>query len=148
MADAVEQRAQRWCSAASATRSWRQTFFQPTVLTGATPEMLCAQEETFAPVAPLFRFKTEEEAMRDGERHGVRPGRVFLHPRRRRAPGGSPRRWNTASSASTTGIISTEIAPFGGVKQSGLGREGSHYGIEEYLEIKYVCVDVAAPPKR
>ena len=77
---------------------------------------------------------------RAGERHRVRPRRLLLRPRHRPRSGASPRRSSTASSASTPGIISTEVAPFGGVKESGLGREGSKYGIEEFLEIKYLCL--------
>ena len=114
-------------------------FFQPTVLTGATSSMLLAQEETFGPVAPLFRFKTEDEVVRQANDtpfglaayfYGRDIGRV----------------WRVAEALETgmvgvnTGIISTEVAPFGGVKESGLGREGSKYGLEEFLEIKYVCL--------
>ncbi len=119
------------------------TFFQPTVLTGATSEMLCAREETFAPVAPLFRFKTEEEAVREANDTEFGLAAYFYTRDVARA-------WRVSEAleygivGQNTGIISNEIAPFGGVKQSGLGREGSHYGIDEYLEIKYVCADVGA----
>jgi succinate-semialdehyde dehydrogenase/glutarate-semialdehyde dehydrogenase len=114
-------------------------FFEPTVLTGVTPAMLVAREETFGPVAPLFRFETDEEAValaNDTEFglasyfYGRDIGRV----------------WRVAEALEAgmvginTGLISTEVAPFGGVKESGLGREGSKYGIEEFLEIKYLCI--------
>jgi succinate-semialdehyde dehydrogenase/glutarate-semialdehyde dehydrogenase len=114
-------------------------FFQPTVMTGVTSAMLVAQEETFGPVAPLFRFKTEGEVITQANDtpfglaayfYGRDIGRV----------------WRVAEALETgmvgvnTGIISTEVAPFGGVKESGLGREGSKYGLEEFLEIKYVCL--------
>jgi len=119
------------------------TFFQPTVLAGVTPDMRVAREETFGPVAPLFRFQTEAEAvaMANDTEFGLAAyfyscdlGRV----------------WRVSEALEygivgvNSGIISTAVAPFGGVKQSGLGREGSRYGIGEYLEIKYVCVDVGA----
>ena len=106
-------------------------FFEPTILTGVTADMKVAREETFGPVAPLFRFKTEAEAIAHGQRHRVRPGLVLL----RRDIG---RVWRVAEALEAgivgvnTGLISTEEAPFGGVKQSGLGREGSKYGIEDY----------------
>jgi succinate-semialdehyde dehydrogenase/glutarate-semialdehyde dehydrogenase len=115
------------------------SFFEPTVLADTTPDMKIFREETFGPVAPIFRFKTEEEAIRmanDTEFglasyfYGRDIGRV----------------WRVAEALDygivgvNEGIISTEIAPFGGVKESGLGREGSHYGIDDYLEIKYLCM--------
>ncbi|MAQ35644.1 NAD-dependent succinate-semialdehyde dehydrogenase [Thioclava sp. UBA3469] len=117
------------------------TFFQPTVLTGVTQEAKVSHEETFGPVAPLFKFETEQEAIakandtifglasyfyaRDVGRitrvqEGLEYGIVGVN----------------------TGLISTELAPFGGVKQSGLGREGSHHGVEDYLEMKYICLAV------
>ncbi|RBI85663.1 succinate-semialdehyde dehydrogenase (NADP(+)) [Rhodosalinus halophilus] len=116
-------------------------FLRPTVLAGVTQEMAVATEETFGPLAPLFRFETEEEAIalandtiyglasyfyaRDISRitrvqEGLEYGIVGVN----------------------TGLISTEVAPFGGVKQSGLGREGGHYGVEEFLEVKYICTSV------
>ena len=116
-------------------------FFEPTVVTGVTDSMKVATEETFGPLAPLFRFETEDEVIakandtifglasyfyaRDVGRitrvqEGLEYGIVGVN----------------------TGIISTEVAPFGGVKQSGLGREGSHYGIDDYLELKYVCLSI------
>ena len=114
-------------------------FFQPTVLTGATSSMLVAQEETFGPVAPLFRFKTEDEAVAMANNTPFGLAAYFFG----RDIG---RVWRVAEALEAgmvgvnTGIISTEVAPFGGVKESGLGREGSKYGLEEFLEIKYVCL--------
>lgn len=114
------------------------TFYEPTVLTGTTQDMRVAREETFGPVAPLFRFETEEEvvAMANDTEFGL--AAYFYTENVRRT-------WRVAEALEygmvghNTGLISNEVAPFGGVKQSGLGREGSHYGIEEYLEIKYLC---------
>jgi succinate-semialdehyde dehydrogenase/glutarate-semialdehyde dehydrogenase len=117
------------------------TFFEPTVVTGITPDMKVATEETFGPLAPLFKFETEEEVIarandtifglasyfyaRDIGRitrvqEGLEYGMVGVN----------------------TGLISTEVAPFGGIKQSGLGREGSHHGMEDYMEMKYICLSV------
>jgi succinate-semialdehyde dehydrogenase/glutarate-semialdehyde dehydrogenase len=115
------------------------TFFEPTVLADVTPQMLIADEETFGPVAPLFRFKTEEEAvnMANDTEFGLA---AYFYGR------DIGRVWRVAEALESgmvginTGLISTEVAPFGGVKESGLGREGSKYGIEEYLEIKYLCL--------
>src|SRR3954470_17811569 len=112
-------------------------FFQPTVLTNVTPQMLVSHEETFGPVAPLIRFKTEDEVigLANDSEFGL-AGYFYSRD--------VGRIWRVAEAMETgmvgvnAGIISTEVAPFGGVKQSGLGREGSQYGIEEYLEIKYV----------
>ena len=117
------------------------TFFQPTVLGGVTPDMRVAREETFGPVAPLFRFETEEEAiaMANDTEYGLA---AYFYSR------DLGRVWRVSEALEygivgvNSGIISTEVAPFGGVKQSGLGREGSRYGIDEYLEVKYVCMDV------
>jgi len=114
-------------------------FFEPTVLVDVTPEMLVAREETFGPVAPLFRFKTEEEAVRmaNDTEFGLA---AYFYGR------DIARVWRVAEALESgmvginTGLISTEVAPFGGVKESGLGREGSKYGIEEFLEIKYLCL--------
>ncbi|SPH24480.1 Glutarate-semialdehyde dehydrogenase DavD [Defluviimonas aquaemixtae] len=117
------------------------TFFEPTVVTGVTQEMKVSTEETFGPLAPLFKFETEEEAIRLANdtifglasyfyardigritrvQEGLEYGMVGVN----------------------TGLISTEVAPFGGVKQSGLGREGSRHGVEDYLEMKYICLSV------
>jgi len=114
-------------------------FFEPTVLTEANAEMLCAREETFGPVAPVFRFKTEEEVLRlaNDTEFGLAAyfysrdiGRVF------RVGEGL----ESGMVGVNTGLISTAEVPFGGVKQSGLGREGSRHGIEDYVEIKYLCL--------
>jgi succinate-semialdehyde dehydrogenase/glutarate-semialdehyde dehydrogenase len=114
-------------------------FFAPTVLTGVTADMDVAREETFGPVAPLFRFETEADALALANRtesglaayfYGRDIGRV----------------WRVAEALEygivgvNTGLISTEVAPFGGMKESGIGREGSKYGIEEFLEVKYLCM--------
>jgi succinate-semialdehyde dehydrogenase / glutarate-semialdehyde dehydrogenase len=114
-------------------------FFEPTVLTGVSGSMLLAQEETFGPVAPLFTFKTEEEVI--GLANATPFGlAAYFYGR------DIGRVWRVAEALETgmvgvnTGIISTEVAPFGGVKESGLGREGSKYGIEEFLEMKYLCL--------
>ena len=116
-----------------------QTFFEPTILADVTPEMRMAREEIFGPVAPLFRFKTEEEAIRmaNDTEFGLASyffardvGRIFR----------VSEALEYGMVGVNTGLISTEIAPFGGVKSSGLGREGSRHGLDDYLEIKYVCV--------
>ncbi|MGA2552219.1 MAG: NAD-dependent succinate-semialdehyde dehydrogenase [Burkholderiaceae bacterium] len=114
-------------------------FFEPTVLAGMTPEMLAAREETFGPVAPVFRFSDEAQAIRlaNDTEFGLA---AYFYSR------DMGRIWRVAEALEygmvgiNTGLISNEVAPFGGVKQSGLGREGSTYGIEEYLEIKYLCM--------
>jgi len=117
------------------------TFYQPTLLVEVTPEMRIAHEETFGPVAPLFRFHTEAEAiaMANDTEYGLA---AYFYSN------SLGRVWRVAEQLEygivgvNSGIVSTAVAPFGGVKQSGIGREGSKYGIEEYLEIKYVCLDV------
>ncbi|MBA3033832.1 MAG: NAD-dependent succinate-semialdehyde dehydrogenase [Gammaproteobacteria bacterium] len=115
------------------------TFFEPTVLVDVTPAMLCAREETFGPVAPLFKFGDEAEAiaLANATEYGLAS---YFYAR------DLSRVWRVAEALDygmvgvNVGLIANEVAPFGGVKQSGLGREGSRYGIEEYLEIKYVCM--------
>jgi succinate-semialdehyde dehydrogenase/glutarate-semialdehyde dehydrogenase len=115
------------------------TFFQPTILTGVTKSMLMAREETFGPVAPLFKFETEAEAiaLANDTEFGLA---AYIYTR------DLARSWRVSEAVEygivglNTGIISTEVAPFGGVKESGIGREGSKYGILDYTEIKYVCV--------
>lgn len=115
------------------------TFFQPTVLADVTPEMRLCREETFGPVAPLMRFHTEEEAIRlaNATESGLA---AYFYAR------DLGRVWRVAEALEygmvgvNAGVISTAVAPFGGVKQSGLGREGGHEGIAEYLETKYVCL--------
>jgi succinate-semialdehyde dehydrogenase/glutarate-semialdehyde dehydrogenase len=115
------------------------TFFEPTILTGVTSQMLIAREETFGPVAPLFKFTSEAEAiaMANDTEFGLA---AYLYTR------DLSRSWRVSEAIEygivglNTGIISTEVAPFGGVKESGTGREGSKYGILDYTELKYVCV--------
>jgi succinate-semialdehyde dehydrogenase/glutarate-semialdehyde dehydrogenase len=115
------------------------SFFEPTVLTGVTTDMMITKEETFGPVAPLYRFKTDEEAvkMANDTEFGLA---AYFYSR------DIGRIWRVAEGLEygivgiNEGIISTEIAPFGGMKESGIGREGSKYGIEDYLEIKYLCM--------
>ena len=118
------------------------TFFQPTVITNVTPEMLVAREETFGPVAPIFRFDTEEEAVRMA--NDTEFGLASYFYTRDLA-----RSWRVAEALEygivgvNTGMISTEVAPFGGIKESGTGREGSKYGILDYTELKYMCVGLS-----
>ncbi len=115
------------------------TFFQPTVITNVTPAMMVSREETFGPLAPLYRFKTEEEAiqMANDTEFGLAS---YFYTRDLARSWRVSERLECGMVGLNTGLISTEIAPFGGVKESGTGREGSKYGIEEYLELKYVCV--------
>ncbi|WP_417239132.1 NAD-dependent succinate-semialdehyde dehydrogenase [Celeribacter halophilus] len=113
-------------------------FFEPAILTGVTPEMKVASEETFGPLAPLFPFDTEEEAIAMANDTIFGLAAYFFtkdHARMVRVSEGL----EYGMVGHNTGLISNEVAPFGGVKQSGLGREGSKYGIEEYLEMKYIC---------
>jgi succinate-semialdehyde dehydrogenase/glutarate-semialdehyde dehydrogenase len=116
------------------------TFFEPTVLTGVTPAMMVAREETFGPVAPLFRFKTEPEAiaMANDTEFGLA---AYLYSRDAARIWRSAARIESGMVGINCGLISNEVAPFGGVKQSGLGREGSHLGIDEYVAVKYLCWD-------
>ncbi len=115
------------------------TFFQPTILTHVRSDMLMAREETFGPVAPLFRFDTEAEAVRmaNDTEFGLA---AYFYTR------DLARSWRVSEALEygivglNTGLISTEVAPFGGVKESGIGREGSKYGIQDFTELKYVCV--------
>lgn len=116
-----------------------RTFYEPTVLTGATKEMRIFSEETFGPVAPVFRFSTEQEAIElaNDTEFGLA---AYFYGR------DIGRIWRVAEALEygmvgiNEGVISTEVAPFGGVKESGNGREGSKYGIEDYLEVKYLCM--------
>ena len=137
VADAVGKGARVVCGGKA--HALGQTFFEPTILADVTPAMRVAREEIFGPVAPLFRFKDEAEAiaMANDTEFGLASyfyardvGRIF--------------RVSDALEYGmvgvNTGLISTEIAPFGGVKSSGLGREGSRHGLDDYLELKYVCV--------
>ena len=117
------------------------TFFEPTVLTEVTPKMLIAREETFGPIAPLFRFETEADAVRmaNDTEFGLA---AYFYTR------DLARSWRVAEALEygivglNTGLISTEVAPFGGMKESGTGREGSKYGILDYTELKYLCVGI------
>jgi succinate-semialdehyde dehydrogenase/glutarate-semialdehyde dehydrogenase len=115
------------------------TFFEPTVLTGVTPAMMVSTEETFGPIAPLFRFDTEAEAVRlaNDTEFGLA---AYFYTR------DLARSWRVQEALEyglvgvNTGLMSAEVAPFGGWKESGIGREGSKYGIDEYTELKYICV--------
>ena len=115
------------------------TFFEPTIIADVTPEMLISREETFGPVAPLFRFGSDEEAVRMANDTEFGLASYFYSRDIRRV-------WRVAEALEygmvgiNTGLISTEIAPFGGMKESGIGREGSKYGIEEFIEVKYLCM--------
>jgi succinate-semialdehyde dehydrogenase/glutarate-semialdehyde dehydrogenase len=114
------------------------TFYEPTVLTGVTPDMQIFREETFGPVAPLIRFRDDAEVVELANRTEFGLASYFYS----RDIG---RIWRVAEALEygmvgvNTGLITTEVAPFGGMKQSGLGREGAKYGIEEFVEVKYVC---------
>ncbi len=134
IADAVEKGA----AITTGGRPLEGLFFQPTVLTGAKPEMKIAREEVFGPVAPVFRFGTEEEAieMANDTEYGLA---AYFFSR------DVARCWRVAEALEygmvgiNEGLISTEVAPFGGVKESGFGREGSKYGIDYFTELKYLC---------
>ncbi len=117
------------------------TWFKPTVLADVTADMQIAQEETFGPLAGVVRFKTEEEALAQANDTEFGLASYFYARDISRV-------WRVAEALEAgmvginTGLISTEVAPFGGVKQSGLGREGSHYGLEDYMEVKYLCMGI------
>lgn len=117
------------------------TFFEPTVLAGVTQDMVVAREETFGPLAPVVKFETEEEAIAMANDSEFGLASYFYSTNLSRV-------WRVAEAIESgmvcvnSGILSTEVAPFGGVKQSGLGREGSKYGIEDYVELKYVCLTI------
>ena len=117
------------------------TFFEPTVLTGATQQMLLAREETFGPVAPLFKFDSIEDviAMANDTEFGLAS---YFYARDLSRVFKVAEALHYGMVGINTGLISTELAPFGGVKQSGHGREGSRYGIEDYLDVKYLCLAV------
>jgi succinate-semialdehyde dehydrogenase/glutarate-semialdehyde dehydrogenase len=114
-------------------------FFEPTVVSGATADMLCAKEETFGPFAPVFKFKTEQEAI-DAANNTEFGLASYFYSR----DIGRIHRVGEALEYGmvgiNVGILATEHVPFGGVKQSGLGREGSHFGMDDYVEIKYLCI--------
>jgi len=115
------------------------TFFQPTILADVTADMLVAKEETFGPLAPLFKFTTDDEAIRMANDTEFGLASYFYSRDISRV-------WKVAEALEygmvgiNTGLISTEVAPFGGMKESGIGREGSKYGIEEFVEVKYLCM--------
>ncbi len=116
-------------------------FFQPTILTGVTDEMMVTNEETFGPLAPLFKFETEEEVIEKANNTIFGLASYFYA----RDIGRITRVQEALEYGIVgvnTGIISTELAPFGGVKQSGLGREGSRHGMDDYLEMKYICLSI------
>jgi len=137
VADALEKGANVVCGGKRSDLG--HTFYEPTILTGITPDMRMASEEIFGPVAPLYRFKTEDEAvaMANDTPFGLA---AYFYSR------DIGRVWRVSEAleygiiGANEGIISTEVAPFGGVKESGTGREGSKYGIEEFVEIKYMCL--------
>jgi succinate-semialdehyde dehydrogenase/glutarate-semialdehyde dehydrogenase len=137
LADAVAKGAKVICGGKRHARGG--TFFEPTVLSGATPAMRLAREEIFGPVAPIFSFKDEAEAVRMANDTEFGLAAYFYSRDIARA-------WRVGEALDygmvgiNSGMISNEVAPFGGVKQSGLGREGSKHGIEEYLEIKYLAM--------
>jgi succinate-semialdehyde dehydrogenase/glutarate-semialdehyde dehydrogenase len=139
VADAVAKGARILCGGARHERGGN--FFQPTVLADVTRDMKVAREETFGPVAPIFRFSTEAEAiaMANDTEFGLA---AYFFTR------DVARCWRLGEALEygmvgiNTGAISNEVAPFGGIKQSGIGREGSKYGIEDYLEVKYLCFDI------
>lgn len=139
VADALAKGARVLCGGARHARAGN--FYQPTVLADVTRDMQVAREETFGPLAPLFRFEREEEAvaMANDTEFGLA---AYFYSR------DIGRAWRVGEALEygmvgiNTGLISNEVAPFGGIKQSGVGREGSKYGIEEYLEVKYLCFAV------
>jgi succinate-semialdehyde dehydrogenase/glutarate-semialdehyde dehydrogenase len=114
-------------------------FFEPTVIADASADMVCAKEETFGPFAPIFKFKTEQDAIfaANNTEFGLASyfysrdvGRIFR----------VAEALEYGMVGINVGILATEHVPFGGVKQSGLGREGSHHGMDDYVEIKYLCM--------
>jgi len=116
-----------------------QSFFQPTILADVDTSMKVTKEETFGPLAPLFRFKTEEEAIQMANDTEFGLAAYFFSRDMGRV-------WRVSEGleygivGANVGIISTEVAPFGGVKESGIGREGSHHGLDEFMEVKYICM--------
>ncbi len=137
--DALKHGARLLCG--GKTHALGGTYFEPTLLCDVTPNMLVAREETFGPLAPIFCFNTEEEVIRlsNDTEFGL-AAYLFTQDYKKQ--------WRVAEALEygmvgiNTGLISNEVAPFGGVKLSGLGREGSKYGIEEYMEIKYLCLNL------
>jgi len=137
VADALSKGATLLCGGRPHARGGN--FFEPTVLSGATPEMKLAREETFGPVAPLFRFKAEADAIRlaNDTEFGLAS---YFYSRDVARVFRVAEALECGIIGANTGIVSNEVAPFGGVKQSGLGREGSKYGMNEFVEIKYLCI--------
>lgn len=139
IADALAKGAH--CLTGGQRSSLKTTFFPPTVLNNCTADMLVAQEETFGPLCPIFKFETEEQAIdaANATEYGLA---AYLFTTN------TARQWRVAEALESgmvginTGLISNEAAPFGGIKASGQGREGSRHGIDEYLERKYLCVDI------
>jgi succinate-semialdehyde dehydrogenase/glutarate-semialdehyde dehydrogenase len=137
LADAIEHGAS--VATGGARHSLGGTYYEPTVLAGVTSEMRVAREETFGPLAPIFRFSSEDEAIRmaNATEYGLA---AYFFSR------DNARIWRVGEAleygivAANTGAFSFEGAPFGGVKESGIGREGSHLGLDEFLEVKYLCV--------
>jgi succinate-semialdehyde dehydrogenase/glutarate-semialdehyde dehydrogenase len=140
ISDAVEKGAKIAFGGSVAKNISGGYFHEPTVLVNVSPKMACFEEETFGPLAPLFRFSTEDEVIRlaNDSSCGLAAyfftqdiGRIFR----------LSDRLEYGMVGVNTGLVATEVAPFGGVKESGTGREGSKYGIEDYIEIKYSCID-------
>ncbi|HSH01013.1 MAG TPA: NAD-dependent succinate-semialdehyde dehydrogenase [Anaerolineae bacterium] len=142
VADAVERGAK--LKLGGARHPLGRTFYQPTILTDVTMEMACSRQEIFGPVSPIYRFTTDDEviAMANDTQYGLAS---YFYAR------DIGRVWRVAEALEygmvgiNTGMISTPVAPFGGVKESGIGREGSKYGIDEYVEIKYLCMGGLTP---
>ncbi len=139
IADAMARGARLLCG--GARHALGGTFFQPTVLAGATPAMKIAQAETFGPVAPLFPFDTEADAiaLANDTESGLA---AYMYTRDTGRCWRVPEALEYGMVGINTGLISSEVAPFGGIKHSGFGREGSKHGIDDYLEIKYLCFDI------
>lgn len=140
IADALARGAQVLAGGAAHARGG--LFFEPTVLTGVPHDARVAREETFGPVAPLFTFHTEQEVVRlaNDSEFGLAS---YLFTRDASRIFRVAEKLQYGIVGINTGLISTEVAPFGGIKQSGIGREGSKYGIDDYTELKYLCVAVA-----
>ena len=137
VADALDQGAR--CVAGGRRHALGGTFYEPTILADVRPTMKIASEEIFGPVATLLRFKTEAEAIAMANDTEFGLASYFFSRDLARV-------WRVAGALDVgmvginTGVISTAVAPFGGVKQSGMGREGSHHGIESYIDTKYLCM--------
>jgi len=139
IADALAKGARVVVGGSQAQTQQSGQFMAPTVLADATADMLCAREETFGPLAPIFKFNTEQEAI-DAANHTEFGLASYFYSR------DVGRIFRVAEALEygmvgiNAGVIATEHVPFGGVKQSGLGREGSHHGIDDYVELKYLCL--------